>query len=267
MSIFGSLYKLTNVLDGKAYIGQTTREVDVRVNEHLNHSGKQCRYLKAAIEKYGKEYFVPEVLDTADSKDELDLKEIAYIEFYKSDNRDYGYNLTKGGSKITQFSKNHNNGWGENRKERAKKMRAMFKGIAPPESSIRRSKEVNSEPTINLTTGEVFASAREMAKHYNLSYSHTVRLLMGDMKSKNGEIFRYQDYEKQKRANTRATFLSMPDERKREVVCTDTNEKFNSIAEASEKLEISRTAISNNLSGLSKRAGGLKFAYAESQIT
>src|ERR1700722_15383875 len=176
MEKFGIIYKLTNNINGKVYIGQTTREMDVRVNEHFNHSGKQCRYLKSAIQKYGKENFVPVLLDTADSKSDLDLKEIGYIEFYKSDDSNFGYNLTKGGSKVTEFSKDHNNGWKKNREERAQKMSEMFKGVPCTELSKARSKEVNSEPTINLTTGIKFSSVVEMAKYYNLTPEFVVKL-------------------------------------------------------------------------------------------
>ena len=259
------IYKFTNTLNGKIYIGQTVRTLEKRVKEHFYESSKGCKAFKAAVNKYGQENFSLEILDTAFSEKELDEKEMLYIAHYKSDDRDHGYNLTKGGHHFRGLSQG-NNGWGPDSEERAKKMSLRFKGVPVYEKSIVRSKEVNSQATINLSTGEEFGSAKEMAQHYGLSYPFVVKLINGHARQKNGHVFRYKDMGKSRLADIRMAFIPLHKALPKKIVCLDTQESFESIKATSQKLGISRTAIGNNLSGRSKSAGGFSFAYAESQL-
>lgn len=90
------IYKITNKLDNKIYIGQTTRLLRVRWNEHCGKS-ENCKRLNRAINKYGKDNFTIEQIDSADTLDELNLKETKWITYFNSSNRKYGYNIELGG--------------------------------------------------------------------------------------------------------------------------------------------------------------------------
>lgn len=83
------IYKTTNLINNKIYIGKTT-------TEDPNYYGSGI-VIKQALEKYGKENFKREIIDQADSPDELNEKEIYWIKFYDSCNRDIGYNRSHGG--------------------------------------------------------------------------------------------------------------------------------------------------------------------------
>ena len=88
------IYKITNKLNNKIYIGQTIRSLEERFLEH-----KRCKkdfYLHNSIRKYGEENFTAEIIDYADSRDELNEKEAYWIKFYQSDIE--GYNMKPGGS-------------------------------------------------------------------------------------------------------------------------------------------------------------------------
>lgn len=95
----GCIYKITNRLNGKAYIGQTVQNVKDRWYRHCRKrnlsENEMNMYIKRAILKYGRETFEFEVLEECD-EDYLDAREISYISYYDSFNR--GYNLTPGGS-------------------------------------------------------------------------------------------------------------------------------------------------------------------------
>ena len=92
------IYKLTNTIDGKIYIGQT-RDYAARMNQHKHSCNNQSAwYIGNAIGKYGWETFVSEIIDdSAKDLDELNQLEKYYIDLYKSDDPAVGYNLAKGG--------------------------------------------------------------------------------------------------------------------------------------------------------------------------
>jgi len=94
------VYCIENLENGKKYIGQTTRELDVRFKEHCGTSKTSVSpKLKNAIKKYGKDCFVMDPLWESEScsQEELDLKEIELIAQYNTLSPN-GYNLTSGGS-------------------------------------------------------------------------------------------------------------------------------------------------------------------------
>ena len=84
------------MVNGKQYVGQTTRTLEQRWREHCSNSSR-CTYLHNAIEKYGKENFKVEQIDVALDQDELDYKEQQYIKCLNTFVPN-GYNLNTGGS-------------------------------------------------------------------------------------------------------------------------------------------------------------------------
>lgn len=83
------IYKTTNLVNGKIYIGK-----DKHNNPKYLGSGI---VLIQAIKKYGIENFVKEIIDSADTADELNEKEIYWIKEHQSFNRNIGYNIAVGG--------------------------------------------------------------------------------------------------------------------------------------------------------------------------
>jgi group I intron endonuclease len=94
---FGRIYLITNTVNGKYYVGQTKATLKSRWTAHTSGKRIGCRYLKSAINKYGKSAFVIEELVTADSRSELNQLETLWILASRSYDRNTGYNLTFGG--------------------------------------------------------------------------------------------------------------------------------------------------------------------------
>jgi group I intron endonuclease len=88
------LYLITNLIDGKRYIGQTTTSLERRWWFHKKHSN--CVYLHNAIEKHGADNFSVEVLCEPPTIDILNELEAEYIKRYCT-LAPNGYNLTEGG--------------------------------------------------------------------------------------------------------------------------------------------------------------------------
>lgn len=87
---YGYIYRTTNNLDNKKYIGQHARpEFDE------NYYGSGTILLKA-LKKHGKENFTVIVLDWAETKEELDQKEIEWIARLDAVRSDAYYNIVPG---------------------------------------------------------------------------------------------------------------------------------------------------------------------------
>lgn len=91
---YGYVYRTINLLNGKKYIGQHAKP---EFDKFYYGSGK---VLLKALDKYGKENFKIEVLGWAESKEELDQKEIWWIELFDAVNSDVFYNILIGGKSL-----------------------------------------------------------------------------------------------------------------------------------------------------------------------
>lgn len=103
MNVYGIIYLIRNTLNGKVYIGQTTKTLERRWKEH-NWSSRYKSPLKAALRKYGATAFTASVLHQAFSRQELDEMEVCAIWSHDSTNRSSGYNLTPGGKSLGKGS-------------------------------------------------------------------------------------------------------------------------------------------------------------------
>lgn len=91
------IYKVTNLINQKVYIGQTTRTIQQRWIEHQYAAfceNKQTHFARA-LRKYGIKNFKVEQIDTAKNQQELNEKERYWIAYYNSCVK--GYNSTDGG--------------------------------------------------------------------------------------------------------------------------------------------------------------------------
>lgn len=92
-----SIYRITNKITGKMYIGQTWNTILQRWFDHKKPSGKRCVKLHRAIMKYGANSFTLELLTICGTQDTADYWEIFFIE--KFDSIEVGYNIRSGGSR------------------------------------------------------------------------------------------------------------------------------------------------------------------------
>lgn len=95
------IYKITNQINGKYYIGQSVN-IKRRWQEHCKfNSREQDAVIHQAFKKYGIENFSFEILEEC-SQNQLDDLEIKWIAYFDSQNPNKGYNCTSGGQGTSQ---------------------------------------------------------------------------------------------------------------------------------------------------------------------
>ena len=102
MNTLQYLYEIKNIINNKRYIGRTCNP-DTRKKRHFRELEKNkhhCIFLQRAFNKYGKDNFIIEEIDNANSQDELNNKEQYWIQYYNSVLPN-GYNCDLGGSGLS----------------------------------------------------------------------------------------------------------------------------------------------------------------------
>ena len=169
------IYKITNLINNKIYIGITKRDPKIRFNEHFSNKNE---ILYKAKEKYGKENFSLEIIKNGIPENQIDEEEKYYIKYYNSLIPN-GYNLSIGGLSNKSISKEG--------KQRLKKCNL----------GINNPKCTKYILMIDKNTNEVlneFGSTREAARFLGNEnkYRSIAYCLSGKTKTSQGYFWRYK---------------------------------------------------------------------------
>lgn len=233
------IYKITNKINGKIYIGQTTSLLQKRWNSHCNR--KDRRGISNAIFNYGKENFIIEEIDGANDQSELNYLEQHYIYIYNSIAPN-GYNILSGGknSKHTEESKL------KMRKPKNFGNRTDFSYRKHSKKTIEKIREIKKKNPLVFTKEH-----REKISKANKNKKHKEETKLKISASKKGHTYnRGRKYNKPKSSSIK--IIATNAKNTIEII-------FNSILEASKILCLNTGSISNALSGKSKQASGWKF--------
>lgn len=178
------IYKIENNINGKCYIGQTSRDPWHRFQEHMTDKS-HCVKLVSAVNKYGKECFSLKVIDHANSMEELNKKEIMYIEKFNSVKN--GYNILDGGS---------NRKMPKNTKE---KISNSMKGIKKPEHVVVKLKEANRKAVFQYDKNgdfvQEFISVQEAEKYLKVKRSNIGACCKGKRRLSNGFQWKWEKFQ------------------------------------------------------------------------
>ena len=165
--MIGYIYKTTNLLNGKIYIGQH-KNSDYKP-KYLG-SGK---LIKAAINKYGIENFSNEIICSCETKEDMCNKEIYWINKYQSfPKTGIGYNLTPGGEwgDIT-FGMNEKQ-YSEYCKKFQGNKNGMF-GHHQSQESLDKMVKTRKEKGIGVGESNPMWRSGERGIHYMLGKTHS----------------------------------------------------------------------------------------------
>lgn len=101
------IYSITNILNGKKYIGSTAKSFNTRFTQHISKlrlNKHHCSHLQYAWNKYGENAFVFAIEEILDNVDNLLDKESEYIAKY--DSYHTGYNANPNPNTSPMFNMN-----------------------------------------------------------------------------------------------------------------------------------------------------------------
>lgn len=188
-----TIYKISNTINNKFYIGQTCNSLQRRFIEHKRAGEKQCIKLHYAFNKYGRDNFIIETIAICSNQSTADYLESLYIEEYNSIIE--GYNIRDGGSH-GKFSKetrlkmsearqgSKNPMYGKQRSEEVKnKIRESLIGRKHSEESKKKMSKPMSEKQKDIRRN--FRHSEETKK--KMSEKHSGKILTKDHKRKISE--------------------------------------------------------------------------------
>lgn len=240
------IYKITNTINGKLYIGKTIKDLDFRWQEHLKHAkrGKLKYALYNAIRKYGEENFTVEKIFSC-SKEHLLLKmEIHFIKRFKSLTTQNGYNMKDGGQS----------------------------GTPDANTRYKISKAMKGHPVFKTKEFKEMSKRNyEMNLKNNPSFGFKNRKHTDEWKkdaSERRKNFKYTDESKRKMSESQIAIARKGKDNprsKRIDLISKTGKKirtFVSMRDAATKLGIIETSISAVCRGVNKHAKGKFFRYS-----
>lgn len=235
------IYKITNRINGKVYIGQTVGSLEARWKRHCTNSSG-CTAIRDAIQKYGKENFTVEQIDAACDREELNYKEGYWIARYNS-MVPKGYNLCDGGESTGGYI---------HTEESKAKMSSIRKGRFCGENHPRFGKPHSEETKKKISENRKGKHCGE--EHHAYGKRQKPESIAKMRESKLGTKHSEGTIEKMKAAH-----------KGKRVLCVETGEIFNSIREASKKYDLNCGSMCCVCKGKGKTLGGYHWRYADSE--
>ena len=169
------IYKWTNKINGKIYVGKTTRTIKERLRGYKDDikSVEKGTYkhkfpIVFALHKYGIDNFIFEVIDIASDNIELNIKETDWIAKLDACNKEIGYNCLKGG----------NDGWlgrkhtQESKDKMSKTRKGKWQGGINPKSKMNDTDKDNMIIDFNNSLNILDLSAK-----YKIHRTQVLRIL------------------------------------------------------------------------------------------
>ena len=260
LEVYGVIYKVTNKINSKVYIGQTTNKrgfngryaakgkgIERMYNYYLNskkQKGKSScnEHLFKSIKKYGFDNFeVNKEFDIAFSFDELNIKEKLWIKYYNSIDEKYGYNILEGGSSFTK----------DDLKRMGKNRIGKFRG----------SKSPHAKKVICLNTKKIYNCILDAEYVTGINHNSICSCCKNGLYTTgNTSWMYYEDYIKSDK-NTIEEKINKNGNNSKAVICLNDMNIFNSAKEAGLFYDIVPNEIINCCQNKTKKTNNKIFMY------
>jgi group I intron endonuclease len=262
----GYIYKITNTINKKCYIGITTKaDPNDRWKGHISSikNGKGCPLLMKAFNKYGEDSFKFEVIIICFDEDVFKF-EAEYIRKYNSASPN-GYNVAEGGKIGMSFlGRKHTD-------ETKRKISVKSKEYTNRPESKERARQVAIEFNKTHNIGELLRNSENWKKAIKEGRignkggkrdDRTKKKISEGLKKYFENNGSYINKEKHSQIMTKVNGRKVIQYSKDETQIAS----FDSIVLASKTTGIERRAIQSNLSGRSKSSGGFIWKYTEKEL-
>lgn len=223
------VYKHTNLINGKIYIGITSKEPELR---WIKGRGYKKQPFYNAIKYYGWDNFKHEILFQNLTETEAMFLEIELISFYKSYMCKFGYNADKGGK---------------------------YAGKHSEQTKRKISEHVKRRKIICLETKEIFDSGTEASKKLGVDYSTLMRVCKGNKRNKSVKGLHFvflEDYNEDMQYDNSVGHG-------KKIFCLELDKVFDSITQASKELSLEVSSIAKVCRGKYYSTGGYTFRYLD----
>ena len=229
-----AVYKHTNLINGKVYIGITRQDFNKRWQNGYGYTGT---YFGNAIQKYGWENFRHEILQTGLTKEAACEEEKRLIAEYQSQDKNHGYNIMEGGQTGDNLSPFYG----------AENYRSV---------RVRR---------IDPKTGDekIYSCVKDATKEMGINHRGISKACRGVAKTYMGYVWEYVDIAFDKPVRPERGKYDHIKQRKA-VSMVDIDGKayrFDSIKAAGESLGVRPNTIARYLIGVRKDASGRRWSY------
>ena len=262
-----SVYKHT-CPNNKVYIGITSREPNKRWRSGKGYINNEHFY--NAIQKYGWNNIKHDVLFINLTQQQAELKEIELIKQYKSNQREYGYNILEGGNVSNGVTEEGRKKISEKNKGKHRSPNTEFKkGNKPWTTGKKMSNEFKQKLSDSHLGQCCSEETRKKISENNARYwkgkkrsEETIIKMSQAMTGKKGywEGKHHTEETKTKISNSKKGTISPL---RKNVLCIETNIIYDSMTEAFKKTNINASHISQVCKGKRETAGGYHWEYIE----
>jgi group I intron endonuclease len=222
------VYRHVNKINGKQYIGMTKQNPPSNRWGSNGDNYKENPHFYAAIEKYGWNNFLHEILYSGLSKEDACQLEMDLIKEYNTQDRNYGYNIFEGGQ-CPSIPK-------ETRDKMSKSMMGNQNGLGKKCSEEKKKKISDAQKGKKLTD-----------EHKNAISN-----------AKKGKSHKPLDAISRKKIADK--------HRKKRVYCDETDTIYESVQECARQLKLFATNVCKACKGKIKSIGGYHLSYYNDNI-
>lgn len=265
------VYKATNTVNGKRYIGASVRPLGLRQYQHFcdAHAGRGQMIFHAAIRKYGEGAFEWEILGTFPTQREALDEEMRLIALLKPE-----YNLARGGQGVVGVKRTEQ--WLRRMSESLKGRRFTGERLAAARRAIKLANEARQVSVCCLEDGQRFPNLKAAAAFYGIGQKGISEVLAGRQHRVGGRHFRRSDETPEtereallgaalaaERQASDRKFSRLRQSRSRGVACITEAQTYPSVKAAAAAYKISASLVMQACKSGKPTSSGMRFSYTQ----